>query len=933
MNLRPNSRLGGSSVALAATFAVALAAAETPKTTPQAVKSAAGPRFGTFVPTGKKISPDAVPGAAIYQLDPAIPGAPNARIGQTVATAVSPDGNTMLVLTSGYNGFYGADGKIAVNNEFVFVFDISKNTLVTKQMLTVPNAFDGVAWNPNGTEFYVSGGKDDNIHVFGQSAGLWAETAKIALKNSPLVVVGIALAGPGAAGVAVTAKGDKLVVANYNNDSIGVVDLKTQTLTATLDLRPSATDGAKLNTPGGDYPFWVAIKGDGKAYVSSVRDREIVVVDIASAPAVVNRIKVAGQPNKMILNKAQTRLYAAVDNSDTVAVIDTNSDTVIETFETTAPQVIYPGSPRLKGSNPNSLALSPDEKTLYVTNGGTNSLAVVSLAQSGPGSQVAGLIPTGWYPHSVSLSKDGSTFFVVNGKSLPGPNPLGAAGNQYVWQLTSATIQVAPVPNAADLSALTLQVADNNKFPFFSDYSRSASVMSALNNKIGHIIYIVRENRTYDQVLGDLEKGNGDRTLTMFPEPVTPNQHKIARQFVTLDNFYDTGEVSGNGWNWTTAARATDSVEKTIAINYSPHSGLNYDYEGTNRNINMAFGTLADRQKAQPLLSIPAVAAALSNLLPGALDISAPDGPNGEVGAGYLWDSAFQAGLTVRNYGFLVDLGALGTSSTQPFADAQPQSVAAKAALSAVTDPYFRGFDMDYPDYYRFKEWEREFDQYVTNGNLPNLTLLRLPHDHTGNFATAMMGVNTPELQVADNDYAVGRVIEKVAASPYAGGTLVFVIEDDAQAGSDHVDAHRSIAYVAGPYVKQGAVVSNQYTTVNMIRTIKDILGMTAMNINDGLAEPMADVFDLNQVNWTFSSVVPQNLRGTTLPLPAANSSNTLPATKYNLSFSKPTHSAAWWAKRMKNQNFDKEDDLDTQDYNRVLWRGLMTKKRPSRDQ
>src|SRR5262249_27896706 len=349
----------------------------------------------------------------------------------------------------------------------------------------------------------------------------------------------------------------------------------TRTKTSELDLRPGKLNAANSGVPGGEYPFWVAIKGNNKAYISSVRDREIVVVDISAAPQLLRRIPVKGQPNKMILNRAQNRLYVATDISDAVTVIDTGSDAVLEQISTTAPSELLPRRKRSSGSNPNSLALSPDERFLFVTNGGTNSLAVIQLGSSG-NSEVVGLIPTGWYPNSVSVNATGSMLYVVNGKSNTGTNPENctdkraianfptqggaafgpcSAENQYVWQLTKAGLLAIPTPNAGELGRLTRQVARNNNFRsnegnVDQDDQGQNRISAFLRTKIKHVIYIVKENRTYDQMLGDLEKGNGDPSVTVFPEAISTNHHQLARQFVTLDNFYDSGEVSGDGWNW-----------------------------------------------------------------------------------------------------------------------------------------------------------------------------------------------------------------------------------------------------------------------------------------------------------------------------------------------------------------------------------------------
>ncbi|HKA53846.1 MAG TPA: beta-propeller fold lactonase family protein, partial [Candidatus Binatia bacterium] len=334
-----------------------------------------------------------------------------------MATATSPDGNTLLILTSGFNRNADPAGKgiPAESNEYVFVYDISGSNPVKRQVLQVPNTFNGIAWHPNGQAFYVSGGVNDNVHVFKLSNGTWSEGgAPIALGHTNQ---GLAF-GPMAAGLAVNASGTQLVVANFENDSVSLIDLTRRLVVADVDLRPGRVNPAQQGVPGGEYPFWVAIKGDGKAYVSSERDSEVVVLDLShGTPTVTGRIPVGGQPNKMILNQTQTLLYVANGNSDSVAVIDTATDQVLEGISTTAPSDLFANHDDLKGSNPNSLALSPDEQTLYVTNGGTNSVAVIRLAATQQHSQVTGLIPTGWYPNAVSVSKDGSMLYVVNGKS------------------------------------------------------------------------------------------------------------------------------------------------------------------------------------------------------------------------------------------------------------------------------------------------------------------------------------------------------------------------------------------------------------------------------------------------------------------------------------------------------------------------------------
>ncbi len=431
------------------------------------------------------------------------------------------------------------------------------------------------------------------------------------------------------------------------------------------------------------------------------------------------------------------------------------------------------------------------------------------------------------------------------------------------------------------------------------------------------MIYVIKENRTYDQVLGDLEVGNGDPRLAVFPRAMTPNQHALARQFVDLDAFFDSGESSNTGWNWSTAARTNDFTEREAPVNYGDR-GLQYDQEGDNRQINVGYATSAERMAANPL------SPADPDVLPGANDVAAPDGPDGAAGQGYLWDAAVRAGLSVRNYGVYGDLSRYEARAgaaqipleREPYKTGHQVFYVAKAALMPLTDPYFWGFNQALPDYWRYKEWEREFDGYVARGDLPSLTLLRLPHDHTGSFAEAIDGVNTVEAELADNDYALGLVVQKLAHSRYAADTLIFVLEDDAQDGPDHVDAHRSLAFVVGPYVRQGAVVSHKYTTVSMLKTMETVLGIGPMGLNDALAEPMGAVFDTHKSDWTYQVRVPPVLRSSALPLPPATSAEAGCPTA-------PTRSAAWWAKAMAGQNFSLEDHLDTAAYNRALWLGL----------
>jgi len=961
------------------------------------------------------ITPLAPAGSQFQQLNPDLPDNPAWLATHAATTAISPDGGTMLVLTSGYNRVFdeGSNSLTAWekpdSNEYVFVYDISSGAPIKKQVLQVPITYFGIAWDPTSTNtnpvgqntvahFYVSGCSWDDVHIFSYTGSQWTEenTTPPSSGSVPLLQLGHSNTGVGigvypcAAGIALSPSGQTMVVANYYNDSVSILTGGYGNWTpenvatgqpissggdsgpSNLDLRPgkslvSPTSG----TPGGEYPFWVVIQdtvpndandAHAVAYISSLRDREIDVVPLTDsgkdAPAlfVTARIAVKGQPNKMVMNQAQTLLYVAEDQSDTVDVIDINPDpthymtcnTVIETIPVLAPPGLLPPSfyysgsdqdianPLYTGANTNSLALSPDGNTLYVTEGNLNAIAVVPLNGTNSGDQVGGLIPTGWYPNSVSVSRTGAWIYVANAKSPTGADPDWCYGygpasfepncfpaNQYNPQRTKAGLQSFPVPSASQLKQLTTQVATNDRFAT-TESTGAAQVMAAVRSGIRHVIYILKENRTYDQVLGDLVDKNGipigdqDPSLVQWGQAITPNLHNLARTFVTLDHFYANSEVSVDGWAWSTSAKCDDLIEHEFPIAYA-FRALGLEAEGVNRSVNVGLPTLAERLAADPLTPND------PDVLPGQTAVGAPDGPNGEIDTGYLWDGALRAGLTVRNYGFFIDTtcysepGCVIPVIENPAATNTVVAYPTNAALAPNTDPYYRGFDNNFPDYYRFTEWEREFDTKYANGGLPSLSLVRLMHDHTGSFDTAIDMVNTPELMQADNDYAVGLLVQKIANSIYAQNTLIFVVEDDAQDGADHVDSHRTIAFIAGPYVKQGAVVSTAYNTVDFIRTMEEVLGLKQfLNLNDALGHPMADIFTTTPQKWSFSASPSAYLYATQLPLPPPPVGLKVPQSKHN---------ATYWARVTRGLDFSDSDRVDPLLYNRILWKGMMGNK------
>jgi len=921
--------------------------------------------------------------------------------GTTLSNMAFGQAPPIVELAPGQSAAPGGPPANSPSSEYVFVYDISAGAPVYQQAVMIPNSFHGIAFDPSQNTFYVSSGMGDfpfgsngypdpanpqydNVHVFTLGSNqIWAPAPATLAPGPELSLghttggIGLAVAAseptplvnssiyvqPCAAGVAVSNDGQKLVVANYYNDSITVFtgglgkwaplpSLSAEephgiTNLGELDLRPGkAARSPAPGTPGGEYPFWVVIAQPPLpagsttatwAYISSLRDREIDVVNLdGGTPAVIARIPVKGQPTKMTLNAAQTRLYVAEDESDTVDVIDTNPgdkgkwNTVLETIPVIVPPALVSTIPalqqKLTGANTNSVTITPDGTQLWVTNGNLNSIAVVGLTGTDQNDQVVGLIPTGWYPNSVSFSPDGKWAYVVNGKSPTGPDPTWCYGygppgypscetmNEWNPQRTKAGLQSFPTANlGSQLPALTAQVLTNNRFST-TESAEDLAVMKAVRQGIQHVIFILKENRTYDQVLGDLPVGNGDPSLVQWGSAITPNQHKLAQTFVTLDNILATSEVSNDGWPWSTSARAPDVVEHSYPLSYAGR-GLSLDTEGLNRNVNVALPTLAQRIAADPRTPND------PDVMAGQTDVAAPDGPNNEVNTGYLWDSTLRAGLTVRNYGFYVDTTCYNEPTCaiplahDPAATGTVVATSSNVSLFPYTDSYFRGFDNNFPDYYRYTEWEREFDSNYAKGGLPSLSLVRFMHDHTGNFGTAIDLVNTPETQEADNDFAVGLLVQKIANSIYANNTLIFVIEDDAQDGGDHVDSHRTIAFVAGAYVKQQTVVSTAYTTLNFVRTMEEVLGLPPLNLNDALAAPMADIFNTTPTSWTFAATPSAYLYNTSLPLPPKAAGLVVP---------KSTHDAKYWARVTRGLDFSDADCVDPVLYNRILWKGMM---------
>jgi DNA-binding beta-propeller fold protein YncE len=906
---------------------------------------------GELTAPGKLITPTAAHGAIFQDLEPGLPGAPHLHANHAAAVSVSPDGRLLAVLTSGHNLHYEADGTLnkALSNEYVFLFDIEGARPTQLQALQIPNTFHGMAWGVGSDRLYVSGGKDDLVAEFARRGSTFERSRTFALGHHE--IVGPApmpwLGGPTANGLAVSPDGSRLLVSNMMNDSVSLIDVKAGRVVAERDLRPGKIDPSRVGQPGGSYPGSVVWISNERAYVASERDREVIALDVTPGMTVSvgKRMTVDGQPVALLANRSGSRrLFAALDNVDRVAIVDTETNALIEQVAVLAPESVYINTKKLGGANPNALALTPDEQMLLVSNGGQNAVAIVSLNETHH-SAVVGLIPTGWYPTGIATRKDGSAIYIVNGKSPTGPNsswcqePAGGTcygeipkNNEQGWafapngiafqktkdatviQMQKAGFLTVPTPTPGELARLTQQVARNNGFDRPDKAAADAQLLSFLRQHIEHVIYIIKENRSYDQILGDLEVGNGDPRLALFPDAIAPNHHALARNFVTLDNFLVSGEGSWTGWLWSTAARTSVFAERNDFVNLAQRGGDMAGF-GNNRMLNVSLPTNAARKAEDPH------APSDPDVLPGARGVAELDGPGGEQGKGYIWDAALRAGLTVRSYGVSASFDADAKPIREPFAEHKPVASSFNAALRPFTDVYYANFDLRVPDYWRYKEWKREFDEFVRSGTLPTLTLMGLSGDHFGQFEKAIDDVNTPPRQMASNDYALGQIIEAVANSPFADSTLIVTIEDDTWDGVDHVDAFRSPAFFVGPYVRKHALVSTRYTTVNVVKTIDEILGIGPVGINDAMAAPMSDVFDATPAAaaWSFQAIVPGILRSTQLPLPppSRDRAETSPIA------AEPKHSPRYWARAMADQDFSGRDAGEFGAGNRGLWRGL----------
>lgn len=628
-----------------------------------------------------------------------------------------------------------------------------------------------------------------------------------------------------------------MYVVTKENNALYVINLTNKSIVQQLQLGNEAY--ACLLSPD-KKELYISSWGGDKVLVYDTKQRKLV-----------DKIAVGDNPNELMLNKNGNILFVANANDNSVSVIDIKKRKVLEVLNA----ALYPNSP--EGSSSNGLALSGNEKKLYIANADNNCLAVFDVTVTGR-SKSKGFIPTGWYPTNIKVV--GKKIFVSNGKGFSsfanpnGPNPVKTqkmterhlgdtsapvrAG--YIGGLMQGTMSIIDEPADAALAVYSKAAYTNSPYVKEKEMSSTGEAGNPIPMKVGgsspikHVFYIIKENRTYDQVLGDIPEGNGDTSLVLFGKRITPNQHKLAREFVLLDNFYADGEVSADGHNWSTSAHATDYLEKNWVTSYGGRGG---SYPGEGKQ-----------------------------------EIANPKN-------GFIWDYCKRAGVSFRTYG--------------EFADDAKANI---PVLINHLSPTYTGWDLNVRDTARFYQWQREFDSLVKVKAVPQFNSLRFGNDHTQGLRR---GSATPFAQVADNDLAVGLFIEHLSKSPLWKESAVFIVEDDAQNGPDHVDAHRTTAYVAGAFVKRNFVDHSMYSTSSMLRTIELILGLPPMSQYDAAATPMFKSFTAT---------------------PNLNAFTSLPS---NINLNEKNTSNNKTAKLSEHIDLSKEDRVPDMLFSQIIWKAV----------
>ena len=760
-------------------------------------------------------------------LDPVVPA--SAIGSMPLAMVLAPGGGQIVVLLNGWR------------EQGIQIVD--RQTGQVAQTLLQPAAFLGITFSPDGRTLYTSGGNQDVIYRYDWAAG------RATLADSiPLAVKEPDRSGRSyPAGIAVSRDGSRLYVAENLFDSVAVVDVASKRVVQRFGTER--------------YPYGVAVAPDGRVFVSAWGGNTVALFrpNADGNLQADGQLRVARHPSALALSSDGSRLFVASGSTDRIAVVDTRAKRVIAELSD-AP----PAGPR-EGSTPNALALDATGTRLYVAEADNNAIGIFDLSPATSGvataagrDSLAGRVPVEWYPTAVIAA--GDTLLVANGKGRgtapnrdyphPGTGVHTTRPQTYTLGQLNGSVLAAPVARASgpDLENLTRRVERANGW---REVTRDATYPP-----FQHVIYIIKENRTYDQVFGDMTQGDGDTSLVFFPRANSPNHHALADRFGLFDRFFVNAEVSPDGHNWSMAAYATDYLEKTVPSNYSGR-GRTYDWEGTNR----------DRVPSEE----------------GAEDASEPAN-------GYLWDLVQRKGLTFRNYGeFVIPEG------TNPNATMPSGYRGVKPFLAANTNRDFPPFDMNITDQRRADIWLAEFQQYVQRGTMPSLMIVRLPNDHT---AGARAGAPTPHAYMADNDLALGRVVEAVSKSPFWKNTLIVALEDDAQNGPDHVDSHRSVLLTISAYSRAGTV--HRFTnTTDVLATIEHVLGLDALSQFDHYGRPLREIWTTEPDLRPYTALVPS------VSLDARNPGG------------------GRGARESAQLDFDFEDVAEERAFNRVLWRAI----------
>jgi YVTN family beta-propeller protein len=689
-----------------------------------------------------------------------------------LALAISPDGRRVAVACAGLHdqSLTVLDSAGAILQR-ILASDSRRKQRNTDARGHASGYYAGLAFAPDGSRLYAADGAGDALHVFHISDGRLAEDDEIAVPSS------MPDRDSYPAGIAVSHDGKAVYVAANLADALMVVRPDDRRVVATIAV--------------GHLPYGVALNRAGSlAFVTNWGARSVSVIATAQN-RVIMTVETGTHPSAIAANPLNDDIYVANGDSDSVTVLDGASGAVLREID---PR-LTPGAPI--GASPDALAVSPDGRTLYVANALDDDIAVIDPAAG----TVRGLIPTGWYPSAVATDPTGRTLFVANMKGQ-GVGP--AAPDSYWPDRLRGTLSIIPTPADPMLARYTARVRANNRLAAAEPRQTGGVIPRRPGDPspIRHVIYVLKENRTYDQILGDLGRGDGDPSLTLFGEAVTPNQHALARSFVTLDNFHVDAEVSIDGWSWSNGGYANAYVQKNWPLDYG-------DY---NRPEDM--GGYGSSETAG---------------LPG-------ENP----GDDFLWDSLLRAGVPYVNFGFFVN--------NPPVVDA------AMHGLLGHTDPDYPGWDLDVTDQARIDRWMTVFAGYEQAGVMPAAQFIALPGDHT---AATEIGKRTPSAYVADNDLALGRLVAAVSHSRFWSDTAIFVVEDDAQDGPDHVDGHRTVALAISPYTQTGKVDSTFYSTVSMLRTMELILGVGPLSQFDATATPMSASFTDRPVFRPYDAITP----------------------------------------------------------------------------